>query len=363
MNTPASNIKGSSEIAQSDLLTVDVPKTPQLELSPPYSLRQNILEVGQVIESRFRIMDLLGQGGIGTVFKAHDNHLGRPVAVKMMHSYLNALNGECPSSDNEIRFHREAEIMAHFNHPNILQVYDFKPREGGNILVTEYVEGKDMRRWTQEHSPQWQELWSVYKQAAQGLHALHEAGFIHRDFKPSNVMIGVNGEVKLIDFGLARAIHVKNSDESFSSSDLDLFVDPSASSSFTRITKEGEWTGTPSYASPEQLHAFKLDRYSDQFSFCVALWEAFYGQRPFGKEDLDNLLSWEGGPLEANIDASPVPKGVVDVLKKGLSGDPSDRYNSMQDLIEAMEKAIKEGEAIHDEGRPEKVVAISDLRN
>jgi serine/threonine protein kinase len=211
----------------------------------------------------------IGQGGMGLVLAAYDPDLDRKVALKILRE------GVRDGSAGAMRMRREAQAMAKLSHPNVAQVYEVAEDAGVLFLAMEYIEGKTLREWRLSATRSWQEILKVYIDAGRGLAAAHAAGLLHRDFKPDNAMLAADGRVRVLDFGLSRLSQSDEMTQTASSSGRILEM---------HVTGVGALIGTPAYMSPEQHEREEVDARSDQFSFCVALWEALYGSRPFAGE-------------------------------------------------------------------------------
>ncbi|MEL6343473.1 MAG: serine/threonine-protein kinase [Myxococcota bacterium] len=245
---------------------------------------------------RFAILHKIGAGGMGSVYAAYDQKLDRRVALKLMHRHIEAL------PEFQARLLTEAQSMARLNHPNVVQVYDVGDYEGRLFVAMEFVEGQTVRRWLSTPRS-WREVVAVYRQAGQGLCAAHERAIIHRDFKPDNVVIdSTQARVRVLDFGLAATLS------------------PDA--------ETATWSGTPAYMSPEQHRREPLDARSDQFSFCVSLYEAITGERPFDEERNRRPLP----------DRRSAPDWLHDIIERGLSDHPDARWPSMESLLFALEQ-------------------------
>jgi serine/threonine protein kinase len=231
---------------------------------------------------RYLIVDTLGAGGMGIVYAAYDPELDRRVALKALH----ASEGESSPSAGRGRLFREAQAMARLSHPNVVTVYDVIV-EGDLVLVAmELIEGESLRKWIDGARRPWRAVVDVFVQAGKGLAAAHDAGIVHRDFKLDNVLRGVDGRVKVVDFGLARS--ARRADEPPPTG-------PGVASVPVDMTLEGQVVGTPAYMPPDQLRGAPADTRSDQFGFCVAMYEALYGVVPFEGTTLLTLAqSMEG---------------------------------------------------------------------
>ena len=266
----------------------------------------------------YRIEALLGEGGMGVVYRAHDAKLNRTVAVKLLSEDL------CDATARR-RFQREAQTASSLNHPHILTVHDAGEFEGRQYLVTEYVDGGTLDDWIRSARRTWQQIVQLLVGIADGLAAAHHAGILHRDVKPGNILVAKNGYAKLADFGLAKVTE--------SRSGANTSADP---------TRPGMVIGTIAYMSPEQASAQPLDARSDVFSFGIVVHEALAGSRPF--EGSTNLHL-----LQAIIHAEParLPQGLPAALRiaveKALEKDPADRYQSMREFVVDLRRTLRHG--------------------
>lgn len=264
--------------------------------------------------ANYTILGEVGSGGMGVVYAAYDLELDRRVALKLVRR-------SGPAASERIR--REAQAMARLSHTNVITVYGVHPLPDDEVVIAmEYVSGKNLREWLDERPRMaWATIRRVFVQAAAGLASAHEAGLVHRDFKPDNLLVTEDAQVKVIDFGL-----VGSADESTQSLQEEL---TSTTSAFASLTQEGTFIGTPAYMAPEQLENGTIDGRTDQFAFCVTLFEAIYGERPFSartyKELRDKILE---GRLDLPERPRDVPRSVEALLRRGLSTDPSQRIRS-----------------------------------
>jgi tetratricopeptide (TPR) repeat protein len=291
-----------------------------LERTPP-------LEKGSAA-GRYLILNLVGRGGMGEVYAAYDPKLDRRVALKL-------LNERAASPVSAERLLREAKATARLSHPSVVAIYDAGEIGDRVFLAMEFVEGVTLADWLAQAPRGWREIRNVFVVAGQGLAAAHDAGLVHRDFKPQNVMIGNDGSTRVADFGLARL--VQEDLGSATGADAVTVGGLSPQSSAT-LTKTGTLLGTPAYMAPEQFQLRPADARSDQFSFCVALYEALYGTRP----PLAHLAEGSG-PSASSLDPRKQPRGggtplwLRQVVMRGLSVDPAARWGSMQDLTRRLE--------------------------
>jgi eukaryotic-like serine/threonine-protein kinase len=262
----------------------------------------------------------VGRGGMGVVYKGRDNRLNRPVAIKFLSSELTDVTARR-------RFQREAQMASALNHPHIVTVYDVGESEGHQFLVTEFVEGGTLKGWAGRQARSWQEVVELLTGVADALATAHQAGILHRDIKPDNILITASGYAKLADFGLAK------------------LEEKSRPSDATRTLTEGHTfagaiIGTIAYMSPEQASGLPLDVRSDIFSFGVLLYESLAGRRPFsaatGLELLQKVIHESPAPLGGEI-----PEPLRALVAKALEKDPADRYSSMQDLVVDLRRALR----------------------
>ncbi|HEY2509326.1 MAG TPA: serine/threonine-protein kinase [Polyangiaceae bacterium] len=284
------------------------------------------LERGAAL-GRYVVLETLGEGGMGIVYAAYDPELDRKVALKLLRGERLGVSAEARA-----RMVREGQAMARLSHPNVLPVHDVGTYEGRIFVAMEWVDGETLRAWV-EPGRRWREIVAMYVQAGRGLAAAHDAGLVHRDFKPDNVLVGKDGRARVLDFGLARA-----REGAASASVPERGVRPQGSAFDTPLTRAGTVVGTPRYMAPEQLAGELTDAASDQFGFCASLYEALYGEPPFEGETLSNLFdSVESGRIRAAPAGRDVPSWLRAVVKRGLSAESRDRHPSMHALIAALE--------------------------
>jgi WD40 repeat protein len=267
---------------------------------------------------RFTILRELGAGGMGVVYVAYDEELDRRVAVKLLRESSTDTQGKA-------RLQREAQAMARLSHPNVVTVHEVGTHLEQVFVAMEFVPGGDLRAWLR--SPRtWREVVAMFCQAGEGLAAAHDAGLVHRDFKPDNVLVGVDGRARVADFGLAYARAQEPEREPSGEA-------PRANLDRT-LTQPGAVMGTPAYMSPEQLVGDAIDVRTDQFAFCVALWEGLYGKRPFTAPNFAALVTAvrEGRIVEPVV-THDVPAWLHAALVRGLSADADARWPSMHALL------------------------------
>jgi len=282
------------------------------------------LERGALLD-RYVILDQIGAGGMGVVYLAYDPDLERRVAIKLLHMR----RGHDPANARA-RLMREGQAIAQLSHPNVVQVFELGTRGDELFIVMEFVAGQSLGRWRKEHERSLDEILEIFSQAGAGLAAAHDKGIIHRDFKPENMLVGDDGRVRVLDFGLARALEGPATPPTESSPS----ISTSSGSLHSSLTQAGAVMGTPSYMPPEQHQAAETGPASDQFSFCVALWEAVYGERPFPGETMSELVwSVNTGKMREPPEDVKAPGWLAGLLKRGLSVDPDDRFPSMNALL------------------------------
>jgi tetratricopeptide (TPR) repeat protein len=325
--------------SRDDPTRADVTPTRRLEAERgPSTIRDTELDVeagtrvGQRI-GHFEIRDVLGTGGMGTVFEARDLTLDRAVALKLLHPDL--------AARSERRVLREAQALAKLSHPNVVQVFEAGIAEGRPFIAMELVRGQTLAHW--QASPHgWRECVSAYLQAGRGLAAAHERGLVHRDFKPSNCILDEDGRVRVLDFGLAQRIESSLMNEVRSHVSFEEL--PLTGGHGGPPTRAHGATGTLGYMPLEQLWGQALDAKSDQFSFCVSLFEALHRRRPFGGESMDALVM---AMLEGVIDwppgAAQAPARLRKLLERGLRAKPSGRWPAMGDVLRELELLLRRG--------------------
>jgi len=266
---------------------------------------------GPVQIGRFTVLARLGEGGMGVVYTAYDDQLGRKVAVKL-------LRGDGRHDlVARARLLREAQAMARLSHANIVAVHEVGATEDQQVFIAmEFVRGETLDAWLKGQVHGWREILGEFIAAGRGLAAAHRAGLIHRDFKPHNVIVGEDGIVKVLDFGLARAS--ERAEDA-----ADRVEAPAAKERLldVALTHAGAVMGTPAYMAPEQHEGRPATARSDQFSFCVSLYEGLYGRHPFDCTSLGSLLSdVAAGRVRPPPPGTRVPPWLHRVVLRGLSG-------------------------------------------
>jgi len=272
------------------------------------------VRMNDVLEGKWRLERKLGEGGMGTVYLAHDLQLDRKVAIKVLASQL--------AGDSELvtRFEREARLTASLEHPNIVPVYAVGEMQGRPFIVMKKLEGRTLAAYLRECGAlPGDELLSLMRQLCSGLDFIHARGFIHRDIKSGNIFIGPDGLATILDFGILRT-----------------------SENAEALTRTGMVMGTPQYMSPEQaLGATEIDHRADLYALAVLLFECLTGTLPFEAESELSLIQMQAhAPAPDVVDRAPwVPTAVAEVVKRALSKGPEERYASGGELLAALEEA------------------------
>jgi serine/threonine protein kinase/Tol biopolymer transport system component len=271
--------------------------------------------------AHYRIESKLGEGGMGSVYRALDTKLNRLVAIKF-------LSDDLADAEARRRFQREAQMASSLNHPHIVTVHDAGEIDGRQYLVTEYIDGGTLKDWAAKERRSWKQIVELLTGVADGLAAAHQAGIIHRDIKPGNILVAQNGYAKLADFGLAKLAEGTQVDV--------------ARTLTEGQTRPGMIVGTIAYMSPEQASGLTLDARSDIFSFGVVLYELLAGKRPFtGATDLEllkTIIHGEPHPLGADI-----PAPVRSLIEKALEKDPAERYQTMREMVVDLKRLGRKG--------------------
>lgn len=273
----------------------------------------------------------IGSGGMGKVFEGYDARLHRRVAIKLL---------ECSCGLGEERFAREARALARLSHPNIVQVHEVGQHEEAMFIAMEYVEGQTLREWAAE-GRSWAEVLRTYIEAGSGLAAAHAAGMVHRDFKPDNAMVGVDGRVRVLDFGLVRSTPTSAEGDVTSRGGASERVE-GRGRAVESLTATGSVLGTVPYMAPEQHQGREVTPASDQYAFCVSVYEALYGTRPFGGEtrfavyDAIVQRSWQRPTREIRV-----PRRSIAAIRRGLAVEPEHRWPSMDALLAELQAAFR----------------------
>ena len=322
-------------------------------LPPPAARNADLLIRGATI-GRYIVVGLLGRGGMGDVYGAYDPELDRKVAIKLVRTHRDK---RISASDGRSRLLREAQAIAKLSHPNVVGVYDVGTFEDSVFIAMELIDGHTVGYWLQEAPRTWREILAIFQAAGRGLAAAHRAGMVHRDFKPDNVMVTRDGEVRVMDFGLASLEGEKKDPSGWAAraaavtapdADIDSTIplraptpepDGDASTSLleSKLTETGVLLGTPAYMAPEQFGGKITSARADQFSFCVSLYESLYGQRPFAGKTVPELTTnvLSGAVIEPPGD-SKVPGWLRRTILRGLQREPTARYATMEELLAAL---------------------------
>ena len=277
--------------------------------------------------SRYVVLERLAKGGMGEVYAAYDPDLDRKVAIKLLRSDFQGTNA---SAELRLRLLREAQAMARLAHPNVVTVHDVGPIGDQVFVAMEFVEGETLTQWLKSRPRTWPQILDLFLYAGRGLAAAHAVGLTHRDFKPDNVLIGKDKRVRVMDFGLAQA----QAEPAKKDEPPDSITDSGSAAMKRRITPPGTVLGTPAYMAPEQLYGRPTDPRSDQFSFCIALYEALYGERPYAG-DTSGAIAVE--IAQHRIRPAPrdslVPPRIRKLIVRGLSESPADRFRTIDALL------------------------------
>jgi hypothetical protein len=293
----------------------------RLSASQVGELPRKTLAIGDRV-GRYLVLSAIGAGGMGVVFAAYDPQLDRKIALKLLRSGL-----AVSSKDARTRLRREAQAIAQLSHPNVVSVYDVGTTDDGDLYIAmEFVEGDTLTSWLRKYPRTWREIIDVFLQAARGLWSAHGVGLLHRDFKPDNVLVGSDSRVRVTDFGLARSVLAP--DEAAQAR-------PEMTALNIALTATGTVLGTPRYMPPEQMTGPDLDARSDQFSFCVALYEALYGMHPLRDGTSVSMLE-HGDRALAPPEGLKIPAAIGRAVLRGLERDRTRRFPSMGALIDEL---------------------------
>jgi len=282
--------------------------------------------IGKTI-SHYKVLEKLGEGGMGVVYKAEDTRLKRPVALKFLkHEAVG-------DSLEKKRFLHEAQAAARLDHPNICSVYEVDHIVGQSFIAMAYIDGQSMKDRLEGGQLELDDVLDFARQIAEGLNEAHEKGIVHRDIKPGNIMLTTKGQVKIMDFGLAKL------------------------SDMTRVTKTGSTIGTMAYMSPEQARGEEVGRSTDIWSFGVVLYEMLTGQLPFqGEYEAAVLYSILNRELESVSSLRPdTPRNLQRIIGKALEKEPADRYQCMAEIIADLKETKPTDE---EEPEPKKSIIV-----
>jgi len=285
---------------------------------------------------RYVVRSRLGMGGMGVVYLADDPALHREVAIKLIRS---GGSGSPSTPRSRERLMREAQAMAQLSHPNVIAVYDVGAFGDQVFVVMEYLKGSTLTRWLRERQRPWREVLNMFVQAGRGLTAAHHAGFLHRDFKPDNVLVGPDGRPRVLDFGLARALRTGVDDRPPNDGQTPMTGASRPVPFGMTSTEPDNLMGTPAYMAPEQLIGLGADQRTDQYSFCVALYEGLYGELPFKGRTVEELFRETSREKPPQV-AIPVrvPSRLRWAVLRGLRPERADRFPSMDALLDELSR-------------------------
>ena len=293
---------------------------------------------------RYLVLEQLGAGAMGVVYAAYDPELDRKIAIKVLRPHEGKGNRE----RRQERLVREAKAMAKLSHPNVGAIYDVGVHGDQVFLAMEFLSGGTLTDWVRAKKRPSPEVVALFIEVGKGLGGAHAEGLIHRDFKPDNVLLDKNGVPKVVDFGLVRLTSAALDQSTTGSVDPDaedgdgadhdqLSTLPIAKTALAALTRTGALTGTPAYMAPEQFLGKPIDARTDQFAFCVALYEALYGERPFAGDSIIGLAeAVTAGRVKAPPKDARVPVWIRRILLRGLSVEPAQRFSSMEALALAL---------------------------
>jgi tRNA A-37 threonylcarbamoyl transferase component Bud32 len=272
--------------------------------------------VGEVLSDRYELEELVGTGGMSSVYRAHDRLLDRKVALKVLHQHY--------TDDDEYveRFKREARSVATLSHPNIVTVIDRGEHEGRQFIVFEYVEGENLKRLIERRGPApVSTALELAMQIARGLSFAHQQGLVHRDVKPQNVLMNGDGQAKVTDFGIARSLDVKQG-----------------------MTQTGTVLGTSDYIAPEQAQGQRVDEHTDVYSLGVVLYEMLLNEVPFPGENFVAVAMRHINEEPPSIRAKrpDVPVRVEAAVHRAMAKDPQERFQTMSEFCHELEACLAE---------------------
>ena len=330
------------------LASVDIDLDDSLPAYPATRDSMAMLPAESARIGRFTVLRRLGMGGMGVVFSAYDEALDRKVAIKVLHPRAN------DSSRGTVRMRREAQAMARVSHPNVVQIYEVGQYEGQLFIAMEFMQGQTLDAWlvdgVEDGAPDgsadrpaqapprsWREILDVHVQAGRGLAAAHAAGLVHRDYKPSNVLVSSDGRARVLDFGLVCRGDGAVPEDYGAELTIESVPGRPRETMDERLSTDDVLIGTPAYMSPEQFMNHAVDARSDQFSFCVTLYQALYGTHPFASPTTAaQLLRTMQNEVAPPPPSAGVPAWLRAALLRGLRYEPGERWPSMDALLDAL---------------------------
>ncbi|MEM7160229.1 MAG: tetratricopeptide repeat protein [Myxococcota bacterium] len=278
---------------------------------------------------RFEVTSRLGAGASGVVYAAYDPKLERKIALKLLRP-----DGDLGDGARQ-RLIREAQALARLSHPHVVSVHDVGDVDDRVFIAMELLEGGTLRQWVDAERRSVESVVAAYIDAGTGLAAAHAAGLVHRDFKPDNVLLDDRGRARVVDFGLAR----EQIDPGMSVTEAVITAELPHTEVVTRLTQTGAMLGTPAYMAPEQMAGRPADARTDQYSFCVSLYEALYGERPFEGDTLPALaLAAQKGVVRPASPGRSVPAWIRRAILIGLKPDPAARHRNMNALLACLRR-------------------------
>ena len=355
------NLLQSGLIAADALAAFQSALPPEKQSSDPKKLAQELIRAGKLtkfqaeavylgniqglVVDQYTVLDKIGQGGMGMVYKAQHRKMKRLVAIKVLHS-------KRLDSPNALqRFIREVESAAKLSHPNIVTAYDSREQDGIHYLIMEYVDGQDLAAIIKKHGPMpLAKAVDCCLQAARGLKYAHKRGIVHRDIKPSNLLLDKEGTVKVLDMGLARVVDAEG---------VASFADPD------RLTATGQVMGTCDYMAPEQaFDCHNVDARADIYSLGCTLFRLLTGKPPYIRDTLMHVLvAHREDPMPSLCEERPdAPEEFEVIFQNMVAKDADDRYQSMDDVIVALEQCLRNlsGEDVLDDGESTNTRAIKE---
>jgi serine/threonine-protein kinase len=277
------------------------------------------MNVASALEARYQILKELGRGGMGIVFQAHDKQLHEQVAIKILSPILST------NSDALERLKREVSAARRVTHPNVIRIHDISEMNGLHFVSMEYFHGQSLKEYIkQQGSLSPNQAWQIASQICDGLDAAHRGGIIHRDLKSQNIIINAQGQLKIIDFGLAHTAHMEG------------------------MTATGLIMGTPEYMAPEQVAGKRVDERADIYSLGIILYELFTGRVPFKGDSAIGVgfMQMKEEPMKPREINPQISPQVEQVIMKALEKDPLRRYASVSELKSDLESSGRRSTAI-----------------